>query len=90
MVQWSALAEDLANTFWPGPLTLVLMRSENCPISSLACAGLDTVAVRVPSNPIARSLLLAANRPIAAPSANVSNKLSPTEAQHVVLSLIHI
>ena len=87
LVQWSALAEDLANTFWPGPLTLVLMRSENCPISSLACAGLDTVAVRVPSNPIARSLLLAANRPVAAPSANVSSKLSPTEAQHVVHSL---
>src|SRR5215510_16317711 len=60
----------LADAFWPGPLTLVLAKRANCPIADLATAGLDTVAVRVPAHRVAQALLRAADRPIAAPSAN--------------------
>lgn len=84
MVQWDARAECVAEAFWPGPLTLVLPRTADCPVSALASAGLETLAIRVPSHPVARQLLAAAGRLIAAPSANRSNALSPTEAAHVV------
>lgn len=87
LVQWNALAERLAAVFWPGPLTLVLPRAEGCPISLLASAGLETLAVRVPSHPVAKALLEAASFPVAAPSANRSNAISPTEAAHVAASL---
>lgn len=87
MVQWDARAECVAEAFWPGPLTLVLPRTADCPVSALASAGLETLAIRVPSHPVARQLLAAAGRLIAAPSANRSNALSPTEAAHVVASL---
>lgn len=70
--------------FWPGPLTLVLHRRRDCPVALLTSAGLDTLAVRVPSHPVARSLLHHAGRPIAAPSANRSGHVSPTSAQHVL------
>jgi L-threonylcarbamoyladenylate synthase len=84
---WNATAERLADAFWPGPLTLVLPRADDCPVSLLASAGLDTVAVRVPAHPVAQRLLRAAGIPIAAPSANASGRISPTRAAHVAQSL---
>ena len=80
-------ARRLAEKFWPGPLTLVLRRAAGCPVSLLASAGLDTLAVRVPRHPVAQALLRATGRPLAAPSANRSGKVSPTTAQHVAESL---
>lgn len=86
-VKWNDNAEKLAARFWPGPLTLVLPRAEGSPISLLATAGLDTVAIRAPSHPVAQALIRAAGRPVAAPSANRSGAVSPTRAEHVVESL---
>ena len=83
LAEFSAIAEQLAARFWPGPLTLVLPRRPDCKISWLVTAGLDTIAVRVPSNPIARSLLEAVGKPLAAPSANPSGNVSPTLPSHV-------
>ena len=80
-------ATDLARAFWPGALTLVLPRRAGCVVSLLVSAGLDTLAVRVPSHPVARSLLRAAGCPVAAPSANRAGLLSPTTAAHVAESL---
>jgi L-threonylcarbamoyladenylate synthase len=74
-------AHALASRFWPGPLTLVLLRSPLVPDE--VTAGLDTVAVRVPAHPVARALLLAAGIPVAAPSANLFSRPSPTLAAHV-------
>ena len=76
-------AKALAETFWPGPLSLVVPRIPSCPVSLLASAGLDSIAIRVPSHPMALDLLRAAGRPIVAPSANPSGKISPTTADHV-------
>jgi L-threonylcarbamoyladenylate synthase len=87
LAMWDARAKAVADAFWPGPLTLVLPRSPDCPVSLLASAGLETLALRVPSHPVATALLKAVGRPIAAPSANRSNALSPTEARHVAASL---
>ena len=86
-VRWNATADRLAARFWPGPLTLVLPRAEGSPISLLATAGLDTVAIRAPDHPIAQALIRAAGRPIAGPSANRSGAVSPTRAEHVAESL---
>jgi L-threonylcarbamoyladenylate synthase len=80
-------AERLAQAFWPGPLTLVLPRHTDCPVAELATAGLDTIAVRVPSHPVARAILAAVGRPLVAPSANRSGHVSPTAAQHVLADL---
>ena len=80
-------AERLAEAFWPGPLTLVLPRRADCPVAELATAGLDTIAVRVPSHPVARDILAAVGRPLVAPSANRSGHVSPTTAQHVLADL---
>ena len=87
LVEWNETAQLLASKFWPGPLTLVLPRKPNCPISLLASAGLDTLAVRMPAHPVALALLRATGKPIAAPSANAFGKLSPTTPQHVAESL---
>jgi len=76
-------AKALAEAFWPGPLTLVVAKSKRYPVCDLATAGLDTIAIRVPSHPVARQLLTAAGRPLAAPSANRSGHVSATTAQHV-------
>ena len=76
-------AEELATHFWPGPLTLILPRRVESPISELVTAGLDSVALRAPAHPVARALLAAADRPIAAPSANRSGHVSATAAIHV-------
>ena len=81
------MAERLARAFWPGPLTLVLPRRADCPVDLLAGAGLDTLAVRVPGHPVARALVQAAGRPVAAPSANRSGGVSPTTAAHVLSDL---
>ena len=86
-VLWNQTADNLAARFWPGPLTLVLPRSAGSAISLLATAGLDTVAIRAPSHPVAQALIRAAGRPIAAPSANRSGAISPTRAEHVAESL---
>jgi L-threonylcarbamoyladenylate synthase len=75
-------ARDLAARFWPGPLTLVLPRSPQVPDE--VTAGLSTVAVRVPAHPVARALLAAAGIPVAAPSANLFSRPSPTRASHVL------
>lgn len=77
----------VANAYWPGPLTLVLRRRPDCPVSELASAGMDTIALRVPSDPIAQAIIAAAGVPIAAPSANRSGRVSPTEARHVISDL---
>ncbi len=76
-------AERLARRFWPGPLTLVLPRREHSRLVPQVSAGLPTVALRVPDHPVASALLSQAGRPIAAPSANPSGRLSPTTAGHV-------
>lgn len=76
-------ARRLADAFWPGPLSLVLPRRADAPLASLTSAGLPTVALRVPSHPVARALIEAAGVPVAAPSANLSGRVSATSAQHV-------
>lgn len=82
---WPEAASRLANRFWPGPLTLVLPRSAQIP--DIVTAGGPTVALRLPAHPVARALLEAAGVPIAAPSANRSEQLSPTTADHVAQGL---
>lgn len=78
----------LAETFWPGPLTIVHEKSEAVPY--LATSNLPTVAIRIPEHPIALELIRLAKTPIAAPSANLFGRLSPTSAQHVAQQLSHI
>ena len=84
---FTPLARRLAEAFWPGPLTLVLQRARDTPLSDLVSAGLDSVALRVPDHAIAQALLRAAERPLAAPSANRSGRVSPTRADHVLADL---
>ena len=85
--RFSPLALRLAQAFWPGPLTLVVTKVPACRIAELATAGLEMIAIRVPSHPVAQALLRAAGRPIAAPSANRSGHVSATEACHVAADL---
>ncbi|KAF0675967.1 PTS system fructose-specific IIA component [Profundibacterium mesophilum KAUST100406-0324] len=80
-------AARLAEAFWPGPMTLVLPRREAAGLSPLVSAGLPSIAVRVPSGALARSLLTQAGIPVAAPSANPSGRVSPTRAAHVLRGL---
>ena len=80
----NAQARSLAAAFWPGPLTLVLPRQRDCDVSLLASAGLDTLAVRIPAHDTALALLRETGRPVAAPSANLSGRVSPTTPQHVL------
>ena len=87
LVAFDKRADRLAAAFWPGPLSLVLPRLGDCPVSLLVSAGLDTIAVRVPDHEIAQALLAEAGRPIAAPSANRAGEVSPTAADHVAQSL---
>lgn len=77
----------LAAALWPGPLTLVVPRRVGSPVASLATAGLDTVALRVPAHRAMQALIAASGRPLAAPSANASGGISPTRAEHVTASL---
>src|SRR5882724_11356612 len=87
LARFSDDAKKLAGAFWPGPLTLVLPKTDGCPVSELATAGLDSIAVRVPDHPVARDLLRAFGKPIVAPSANPSGHVSPTLAEHVRVDL---
>jgi L-threonylcarbamoyladenylate synthase len=87
LVEFSPMARTLAKRFWPGALSLVLPRRSGTRLSLLVSAGLDTVAVRVPNEPVALRLLHEAGCPIAAPSANASGEVSPTTAEHVRQSL---
>ncbi len=80
------LAHRLA-VFWPGPLTLVLPRRRESSVCALAGSGLPTLAVRVPAGPVAEALLRAVGRPVAAPSANPSGRVSPSTAAHVLAGL---
>jgi len=83
--EWPKPASLLAERFWPGPLSLVLEKQETIP--DIVTGGRPTVAIRVPAHPVAQALLRAAGVPIAAPSANRSEQLSPTLASHVLRSL---
>ncbi len=82
---WPKIADDLAAVFWPGPLTLILNKAAKIP--DIVTAGGSTVGIRIPAHPVAISLIQAAEVPIAAPSANQSEQLSPTRASHVLKSL---
>jgi L-threonylcarbamoyladenylate synthase len=83
IARFDSVATALAEAFWPGPLTLVLPKAENCPVADLATAGLDTVAIRIPAHAVARDILRAFGGPVVAPSANLSGHVSPTTAEHV-------
>jgi len=83
LAEFSPLAERLA-TLWPGPLTLVLPKRPEAPLSQLVTAGLDTVGIRVPAHPLALQLIELVGRPLAAPSANPSGRLSPTTPGQVI------
>lgn len=85
VAQWPEVAQRLAERFWPGPLTLVLPAAECVP--AIVRAGGPSVALRCPAHPVALALIRAVGRPLAAPSANRSQQLSPTRAEHVALSL---
>lgn len=82
-VRWNEAAQILAEKFWPGSLAMVLPRAENCKLSLLVSAGMDSVAIRMPAHPLALALLEKSGLPLAAPSANKSGRVSPTLAQHV-------
>ena len=84
---FNADARALAQAFWPGPLTLVVPVAPTCSVSTLARAGLDSIGLRVPAHPIALALLAAFGKPVAAPSANRSGRVSPTRADHVAADL---
>jgi L-threonylcarbamoyladenylate synthase len=85
--RFEAAALRLAEAFWPGPLTLVVRAAPSCSVCELARAGLPTVALRVPSHPVASALLQRFGAPVAAPSANRSGRISPTTADHVAADL---
>lgn len=80
---FDARAEQLAELFWPGSLTMVLPKQPNCEVSELVTAGLDTIALRCPNNDFTQELITKLGRPLAAPSANPSGQLSPTSADAV-------
>lgn len=80
-------ARELAERYWPGPLTLVVPLNEGADIASIVTAGLPTIGIRVPAHPAMQDLLRSAARPLAAPSANASGSISPTRAEHVLKSL---
>jgi len=84
---FSPLAERLAASFWPGPLTLVLPLAAQAPVCGLVTAGLTTIALRVPAHPAMQAVVRGLGRGVAAPSANASGRLSPTTAAHVLESL---
>ncbi len=81
--RFDARALKLAEAFWPGPLTLVVPKTDDCPVADLATAGLDTVAIRIPAHPVAQAILRAFGGAVVAPSANISGHVSPTLAAHV-------
>lgn len=80
-------AIKLSKAFWPGPFTIIVPRSENCEVSDLACAGLETIALRMPKHEIAQEIISKFGKPIAAPSANLSGSISPTSSEDVFQEL---
>ncbi len=87
LVRFDAFSRQAAESFWPGPLTLVLPMLPDSGVSRLVTSGRRTLAVRVPSHPVARELISIAGIPVAAPSANISGRVSPTKADHVTADL---
>ena len=87
IAEFDETARALAARFWPGPLTLVLPLKPEAGIASIVTAGLPTIALRSPAHPAMRDLLAATGKPLAAPSANASGRISPTRAEHVAASL---
>ncbi len=87
LARFDADATKLGAAFWPGPLTLVLPKSADCPVAELATAGLDSIAVRVPDHTVAHDILKAFGKPVVAPSANRSGHVSSTMAEHVQADL---
>ena len=87
LARFDGTAIALARAFWPGPLTLVLPKTPDCPVADLATAGLETIATRLPSHPVALQILRAFGGPVVAPSANLSGHVSPTTAAHVQADL---
>ena len=85
--EFNEAALELAEKYWPGPLTLVVPLREGGKVASLVTAGLPTIALRVPAHPVMQALLRSTARPLAAPSANSSGSISPTRAEHVLKSL---
>ena len=83
IARFDARAIALAEAFWPGPLTLVLPKTNDCAVADLATAGLDTIGLRVPAHPLAQEILRIFGGPVVAPSANLSGHVSPTTAAHV-------
>ena len=81
VTKWPALAEKFSKAFWPGPLTLVLPRAEKIP--EIVTAGGETVGIRWPGHPFIQAVIRECGFPLAAPSANLSNQISPTNAEHV-------
>lgn len=84
---FDASARRLAEAFWPGPLTIVVPRTPDCPVASIATAGLDSIALRCPAHPAMQAVIAASGKPLAAPSANASGGISPTTAAHVLATL---
>ena len=84
LVVFDDAAQKLADAFWPGPLTLVLPLHNRSAVADVVTAGLDTLAVRMPAHEMARELIATVGRPLAAPSANPSGRLSPTRAEQVI------
>ena len=87
LAEFTPVARRLAERFWPGPLTLVLPLNAGSRVAGLVTAGLPTLALRMPAHPAMRALIVASGRPLAAPSANASGRISATRAEHVAASL---
>jgi len=87
LAHFTPLARRLAERFWPGPLTLVLPRKPDCPVHELATAGLPSIGLRIPQHIATLEIISRVGRPLAAPSANPSEQLSPTTAAHVAAGL---
>jgi len=87
LAHFSPFARRLAERFWPGPLTLVLPRRADCPVHDLATAGLPSIGLRIPQHIATHDIISRVGRPLAAPSANPSERLSPTTAEHVASGL---
>lgn len=87
LADFNALADLLADAFWPGPITLVLPLREDAPVTKAVTAGLPTIAIRCPAHPVMQSVLAKSGLNLAAPSANKSGGISPTRAEHVLASL---
>ncbi len=87
LAEWDERARSLAAAFWPGPLTIVLPLRADAGLAPAVTGGLDTIALRCPAHPVMRDVLTGLDAPLAAPSANRSETVSPTQAGHVLATL---